>query len=424
LPDYLANQLPIRSGRSAYRSAFSPDARLVAIASEDRLEYWDAQTFQPTGISLNLTSLPEALAFSPDGRILITGHERGGAQRWDVATGERLGAPLPHRGTVCGVCFSPDGTAIVTACADGTAQIWDSRTGECLGAPFAAGETVFDAAFGPEGRSILIGAGTEGRSGAAYLWDITTRALLAGPLTHPDSVCTVAINPAGTTLLTGSRDGTAQVWDTQSGAPSGAPLRHLHPVTRALLTPDGAKLLTACKEDLAIYQWDAATGQRIGTPLWHLDAVECLAVSPDGRTVLSGGADQSARLWEVARCRSRPLDPAQRTKRAIDPGPKDRPNLPEHLLKKTVVYSPDNYAIAMVERPAYCATHSCTLRSAASGSLRVAPPRCGRATGRSKIESGESSTINARRGQASWAPLDGRLRRLRWRSAPSSRCRD
>jgi WD40 repeat protein/tetratricopeptide (TPR) repeat protein len=70
-----------------------------------------------------------------------------------------------------------------------------------------------------------------------------------------------------------------------------------------------------------------------------------VAVSPDGRTVLTGGVDESARLWAIGRHRSRPLDPSQRIRRPLDPGPQDEPRLPDYLLKKTIVYSPDRKTV-------------------------------------------------------------------------------
>ena len=341
-------RVPVREAEAtaaAYRCAFSPDGRVIAIASADRLEYRDARTLEPTGKSLVFESLPQAFAFSPDGKALVTGHDRGGAQRWDVNTGSRVGVPLPHGGTVSGVAYSPDGTIIATGCSDGSMRIWDSSTGEPLGAPFGTGQPVYSVAFGPDGKSILIGTGSEGRSGAAYLWDVATRTKVAGPLTHPDTVSAVAFNPSGTTFLTACMDGTAQLWERDTNRPRGAPLWHRQAVYGALFTPDGATILTRPRDELSVFLWEAATGQRIGTALWHEAPVDCVAVSPDGRTVLSGGADESARLWEIGRNRSRPLDPSQRTKRPANPGPQDEPRLPAFLLKKTIAYSTDRKTV-------------------------------------------------------------------------------
>ncbi len=341
-------RVPVREAEAtaaAYRCAFSPDGRVIAIASADRLEYRDARTLEPTGKSLVFESLPQAFAFSPDGKNLVTGHDRGGVQLWDVTTGSRVGVPLPHGGIVSGVAYSPDGTIIATGCSDGSMRIWDSSTGEPLAAPFGTGQPVYSVAFGPDGKSILIGTGSEGRSGAAYVWDVATRTKLAGPLTHPDTVSAVAFNPAGTTFLTACLDGTAQLWERDTDRPRGDPLWHRQAVYGALFTPDGATILTRPRDELSVFLWEAATGQRIGTALWHEGPVDCVAVSPDGRTVLSGGSDESARLWEIGRNRSRPLDPSQRTKRPANPGPQDEPRLPDYLLKKTIAYSTDRKTV-------------------------------------------------------------------------------
>jgi len=339
-------RLPIRvSPGYLFHCAFSPDGQVIAVASADRLQYWDARSLQPTGKSLVFESQHFAFAFSPDGKTLVTGHARGGAQRWDVTTGSRVGVPLPHGGMVCGVAFSPDGTAIVTGCADGTVRIWDSSTGQPLSAPVGTGQSVSSVAFAPDGKSILIGTGTLGRSGAAYLWDAAIQAKQAGPLTHQNLVRAVAFNLAGTTFLTGCDDGTAQLWDRDTNRPHGAPLWHRQPVGGVLFTPDGTTILTVIKEDLSAFLWEAATGQRIGTPLWHPDLLDCVAVSPDGRTVLSAGADETARLWEIGRNRSRPLDPSRRTKPPLGPGPQDEPRMPPYYLHKTIAYSADRKTV-------------------------------------------------------------------------------
>jgi eukaryotic-like serine/threonine-protein kinase len=67
-----------------------------------------------------------AVAFSPDGKTVVTGSYDQTARLWEVGTGQPLGPPLPHQDAVRAVAFSPDGKTVVTGSADKTARLWEA----------------------------------------------------------------------------------------------------------------------------------------------------------------------------------------------------------------------------------------------------------------------------------------------------------
>jgi WD40 repeat protein len=66
----------------------------------------------------------EAVAFSPDGRLALTGSPDKTARLWDPTRGSPVGPPLAHPHPVSVVAFSPDGRTFLTGGQDKTARLW------------------------------------------------------------------------------------------------------------------------------------------------------------------------------------------------------------------------------------------------------------------------------------------------------------
>ncbi len=275
--------------------AFSPDGKTVLTGSEDgTARLWEAATGQPLGVPLVHQGAVRSVAFSPDGALLLTAGDDHGARLWDTATG-RLLFTLPHNDRVKMAVFSPDGKLALTGSNDRTAQVWDVKTGKPMGTPLVHEGKLRAVAFSPDGSRVV----TAGEDRVARLWETTTGRPVGKPWPHQDDVRAVAFSPDGKTVLTGSADHYARLWETAAGRLLFPPLLHPGPLTTVAFSPDGLTFLTGC-EDQAARLWDAATCRLIGAPLQHHGKVGVLAFSPDGKLVATGSDDRTARLWEAA----------------------------------------------------------------------------------------------------------------------------
>ena len=110
---------------------FSPDGKTLASRggylsreSYKGIYLWDVAT---GGLlrTFSIESVPNALLFSPDSKVLVSGELNGTIQLWDVQTGQRLSSHKGHTRFVGDFVFSADGKTLVSASSDGTILLWD-----------------------------------------------------------------------------------------------------------------------------------------------------------------------------------------------------------------------------------------------------------------------------------------------------------
>ncbi len=276
------------------------------------------------------------VAFSPDGRTIISGSDDKTLKLWEVASGREVRTFRGHSKAITAVAFSPDGRTVVSASYDETLKLWVVASGRALQTFARHDDGVRTVAFSPDGRTIVSG----GQDETLKLWDVSNGSLLRTFRGHKGSVNNVAFSPDGRIIASLSFDDTLKLWDSASGrtlqtyavnaglasfgfAPDGRTLvlgtyinnrlnlrdaatgRELGIVTRQHATesnlafsPDGTLLAATNENSLDLR--DAASGRNLHTLAGHTNGVSVIAFSPDGRTIVSGSADQTLKLWDVA----------------------------------------------------------------------------------------------------------------------------
>jgi len=156
---------------------------------------WDVANRAQTGAPITISNSNEGMnndngvAYSPDGKTLVTADSDSTVRQWDIATHAQIGAPVtvPGKVTVTGVAFSPDGITLATAEDDGTVRLWDVATRSQIGAPISVphtfdGKGALGVTFSPDGKTLV----TAGNDNTVRLGDI------ALPVSLMKAVCSIA----------------------------------------------------------------------------------------------------------------------------------------------------------------------------------------------------------------------------------------
>jgi eukaryotic-like serine/threonine-protein kinase len=287
--------------------AASPDDTMLAVGAdhEGGVAVWDLQTRNEVA-HLATNEEEVCAAFSPTEPLLAFAGNRSPASRhpkttvhlWNTATRQMVtNWPLDR---VCmGLAFSKDGRKLVTSTAYGHITLWRMPDGTLLtnypssqtsnvGTEFAATPDLGLAAYamGSRIRVVDLRAGTN-------LW--TKRAATN------EAITALALSPDGKTLASGAGFGESDIrlWDVATRKEIGRLEGHTGWVSSLVFWPDGKKLASS-SADQTIRIWDVASRKCLDVLRGHRDEVWRLGLLPDDKTLVSGGKDGTVCFWDTS----------------------------------------------------------------------------------------------------------------------------
>ncbi|MCY3553269.1 MAG: cohesin domain-containing protein [Candidatus Poribacteria bacterium] len=279
--------------------AYSPDGTRLAVSSSIGIWIYDANTYAEVALFTEHTQPVNSVAYSPDGKMLVSGSADNTVRLWNAHTGQLLNTLEEHTGDVTSVAFSPNGKMFVSGSRDNTARLWDTDTGQLLRTfrmipknyiVFSGSFDVNSVAFSPDGKFLATGS-----DNAIRLWDVNTGERLAS--SGVDVGYAVTFSSDDVTLASAEGRGGVKLWGARTGKHWQTLRGHTGGVYSVAFSPDG-KILASGGADREIRLWDARTGVHLRTLERHTSPILSMSFSPNGRTLASASWTE-VRFWNT-----------------------------------------------------------------------------------------------------------------------------
>lgn len=284
---------PEEDQREIMTVAFSPDGKqLVTAGTDGSLRLWD---LEKKAIAAKLKGAKEVtcVRFLPDGKQLVVAEYYTFARLWDLEAKKAVKSVEFSNG-LNHIAVAPDGKKAYLAGRDAAVFVWDLQAGDGGALPtLKSDDEVHSLSLSKDGK-ILVHTDAKG---GVYLWKLPSGELVKQQK-HGRLISVAALAPDEKTFATASQGGGVKLWNAATGEPVPEFANDAFDVRSLAWTSDGKAILIG---DAAgkLKAVNPATGAVMKETEAHGDAVLSIMVSPDGTRTATSSADFAVKIWKT-----------------------------------------------------------------------------------------------------------------------------
>jgi WD40 repeat protein len=173
---------------------------------------WNPESPEDVRVLQGHTDRVQGLAFSPDGKLLVSGSRDNTIRFWDAESGEPRGMLAGHTDHIHCVAFSPNGQMLASSGHE-TIRLWHVEKREPIAIlPRTIVQEDYSLAFHPDGKHLVAGSDLR----MLFVWDLDRLVPIVKLPNHTDEINSVTFTSDGTRLASASIDGTVRIWDVET----------------------------------------------------------------------------------------------------------------------------------------------------------------------------------------------------------------
>jgi WD40 repeat protein len=249
-----------------------------------------------------------AIAYSPDGKVMVSTDSDGKIIFWDTETGEQKKMTAFHNIPLYALAYSLDGEYIAMAGRDQGIVYYDGKKLEPISSFIAHNEQILALSWGP--KQMLASTSCAQRDprqwctkGEVAVWKFGEKGMNPAEVKrfpdHQDWINAVAFSPNGKFLVTGGGDNLINVYETKTWTKVNTLKGHTSRVSVLAFPGKASDLVGSASLDGTARLWEVPDGDQEKLYKADGDKFMAMAFSSDGKMMATGGTDQKILIWLV-----------------------------------------------------------------------------------------------------------------------------